>query len=248
MIAASSSSPSVVTTPLLNTELPSTRKTASKSPKTRCRTTCESVPDVDSFLQKTLHPTPHGELLLPITDNPLPNATPECPTIDINLLSSIRNSTISINRITTSLRDWAHVDRLPEIDTSLIHCLQNVEHTLALNVLNQLKEPPTFIRQVDSRKPKDKSFFLKTVLSTPDKSFCITDDQTLLDCGAGGRGYISSTYVDLNSIPCTPLPYHIPVYNVDGTLNKGGAITRVCSLDMDIGTHCERITFRVTSV
>ena len=72
------------------------------------------------------------------------------------------------------------------------------------------------------------------------------DDLTLLNCGAGGRGYMSSSFVDLHKLPCSNLPYHIPVYNVDGTLNKGGAITRVCTFDMKIGLHCERITFRVT--
>ena len=36
------------------------------------------------------------------------------------------------------------------------------------------------------------------------------------------------------------------MYNVDGTLNKAGSIKRVCTLDMHIGAHRERIPFRVT--
>ena len=52
--------------------------------------------------------------------------------------------------------------------------------------------------------------------------------------------------MDLHRLPCTPLPYHIPIYNVDGTQNKAGAIKRLCTMNMKIGGHSERITFRVT--
>ena len=83
-------------------------------------------------------------------------------------------------------------------------------------------------------------------MTTPDKSISITDDLTLLNCGTGKCGYMSSSFVDLHSLPCSNLHYQIPVYNVDGSLNKGGAITHVCTLDMKIGLHCEHITFRVT--
>ena len=50
----------------------------------------------------------------------------------------------------------------------------------------------------------------------------------------------------LHGFPFSPLPYPIPVYDVDGTLNRNSSIKRLCPLDMKISNHTERINFRVT--
>jgi len=46
----------------------------------------------------------------------------------------------------------------------------------------------------------------------------------LIDCRAGGI-FIDKTFVKENNIKTTPLQKHIPVRNVDGTLNQAGSIT-----------------------
>ena len=40
----------------------------------------------------------------------------------------------------------------------------------------------------------------------------------------------------------------IPVYNVDGTLNKAGSITEVVNLILKYNNHSKRTTFAVTSL
>ena len=56
----------------------------------------------------------------------------------------------------------------------------------------------------------------------------VTVDQTvetlaLIDSGAGGM-FIDEQFARANNIPLTPLLTAIPVYNVDGTQNRQGAI------------------------
>jgi hypothetical protein len=48
-----------------------------------------------------------------------------------------------------------------------------------------------------------------------------TDVITLIDCGAEGK-FVDSSIVDWSKVKCLKNP--IPVRNVDGTLNKAGAI------------------------
>ena len=46
----------------------------------------------------------------------------------------------------------------------------------------------------------------------------------LIDLGAGGT-FLNKTFARKHNITLTRLPKPIPVYNVDGTWNKQGAIT-----------------------
>ncbi|KJA25017.1 hypothetical protein HYPSUDRAFT_98067, partial [Hypholoma sublateritium FD-334 SS-4] len=43
------------------------------------------------------------------------------------------------------------------------------------------------------------------------------------------------------------LPHPIGVYNADGSLNSGGAITHLCELSMRVGDHSETLLFRITN-
>ncbi|KAF8189394.1 hypothetical protein BJ912DRAFT_830235, partial [Pholiota molesta] len=54
----------------------------------------------------------------------------------------------------------------------------------------------------------------------------------LIDCGAQKWGYLNTAFVARHALPTTALPHPIGVYNADGSLNKAGAITHVCTLRM----------------
>ncbi|KIJ06944.1 hypothetical protein PAXINDRAFT_28783, partial [Paxillus involutus ATCC 200175] len=69
----------------------------------------------------------------------------------------------------------------------------------------------------------------------------------LVDSGCTGSS-IDSGFVRAKGLNAQPLPRPIPVYNADGTLNKGGSITHFVTLQMTIGKHSERITFGVTDL
>src|ERR1700677_1018650 len=67
---------------------------------------------------------------------------------------------------------------------------------------------------------------------------------SLLDCGASGL-FIDKQFVELNNITTRKLPRPIPIYNVDGTLNKGGTIKEAVDLIVSHSNHKERATFWV---
>ena len=68
----------------------------------------------------------------------------------------------------------------------------------------------------------------------------------LVDCGATGE-FIDRRYAKSSCFNLIKLTELIPVYNVDGTLNKAGSITEVVSLILHYNykNHSERTTFAV---
>ena len=239
-----------VTISPLNKELPSAQKTAVNLSERSHSVTCTDEPDIDNILSLSNYlSTPQNELLLHIDEsqndsNPVVSI-PTDLTVE-KILHMLSLKTLSTNTLIELIRSWAHDSRSPEINDTLIHTLVSISRNLSSEILLQLLEPRVTLRNVAIGKYQDKSLVVQTTLLSVDRKISISDDLTLIDCGAGGRGYISSQFVDLHKLPCTPLPYHIPIYNVDGTQNKAGAIKRLCTMDMKIGGHSERITFRVT--
>lgn len=80
----------------------------------------------------------------------------------------------------------------------------------------------------------------------------VTLDQTvetlaLVDSGAGGM-FIDKQFAQNNKIPLTPLTTSIPVYNVDGTLNKQGAITHYAWKDLAVAGTTQRTRLLATSL
>lgn len=67
----------------------------------------------------------------------------------------------------------------------------------------------------------------------------------LVDCGATGD-FIDEGFVERTKIPTWSLSQPIPVYNVDGSLNEAGSITKVADMVMTYKGHSERILLAVT--
>ena len=69
----------------------------------------------------------------------------------------------------------------------------------------------------------------------------------LVDCGATGS-FMSWNYVECNWLNTCKLSQLIPVYNVDGSPNKSGSITKVVDAILHFNGHSERTTFAVTNL
>jgi hypothetical protein len=67
----------------------------------------------------------------------------------------------------------------------------------------------------------------------------------LVDCGATGL-FIDTEYVCLNNISTCHLTTHIPIYDVNGTANKAGAITEIADVILHYKGHAERTQLAVT--
>jgi Retroviral aspartyl protease len=70
---------------------------------------------------------------------------------------------------------------------------------------------------------------------------------TLLDTGAGGK-FINQNFVRNQKIKTKELKYPIEVFNVDGTPNKQGTITKYTLLDLTINGQTQTHNLLVTGL
>jgi hypothetical protein len=70
---------------------------------------------------------------------------------------------------------------------------------------------------------------------------------TLLDTGAGGK-FINQNFVQNQKIKTKELKYPIEVFNVDGTPNKQGTITKYTRLDLMINRQTQTHNLLVTGL
>ena len=84
---------------------------------------------------------------------------------------------------------------------------------------------------------------LKVGLKTVD-THAIADVNALLDCGATDL-FINRAFVRKKEIRMRKLQDPITVYNIDGTVNRGGSITEEVTLIMSHQGHKERAVFEV---
>jgi Retroviral aspartyl protease len=75
----------------------------------------------------------------------------------------------------------------------------------------------------------------------------IVETTTLLDTGAGGK-FIDQNFVQNQKIETKELKYPIEVFNVDGTLNKQGTITKYTRLDLTINGQRQTHNLLVTGL
>jgi Retroviral aspartyl protease len=75
-------------------------------------------------------------------------------------------------------------------------------------------------------------------------SHAMVEVEVLLDIGATGL-FINRMLVQGNGICMRKLKHPVIVYNIDGTVNKGGSITEEVTLIMSYQGHKERAIFKV---
>jgi len=69
----------------------------------------------------------------------------------------------------------------------------------------------------------------------------------LIDSGSTSQ-FIEIDYVWSKNLCTQHLPRAIPVYNMDGTLNEAGYITKAIDLIVHNGDHSEMAPFHVTGI
>src|SRR5271170_2151043 len=75
----------------------------------------------------------------------------------------------------------------------------------------------------------------------------IIKEKGLLDSGAGGE-FINQNYARQKNLEIKTLPRPIAAFNVDGTKNKTGTITKYVDLDLDIGSRTMNTRLLVTGL
>ena len=69
----------------------------------------------------------------------------------------------------------------------------------------------------------------------------------MVDSGASTT-FISRRFVQDNHVATQRLDRPIPLFNIDGTLNRDGTISEVAILGLQIGDHVEKVIFMVTDI
>lgn len=69
--------------------------------------------------------------------------------------------------------------------------------------------------------------------------------KTLIDSGATGM-FIDNRFVEEHGWNVEMLEQPIPIYNIDGTLNASGKVTKTIDLVLEIQDHREHATFIIT--
>ncbi|KAF9801706.1 hypothetical protein IEO21_10049 [Rhodonia placenta] len=69
----------------------------------------------------------------------------------------------------------------------------------------------------------------------------------MVDSGATTK-FINKRFITKNKVQTQKLKEPIPLYNIDGTLNKDGSILEVAILQMQVGDHVEKMVFMVTDI
>ncbi|KIJ42183.1 hypothetical protein M422DRAFT_171582, partial [Sphaerobolus stellatus SS14] len=90
------------------------------------------------------------------------------------------------------------------------------------------------------------STFVSVQMKTLDTGLRVSME-ALLDCGATGQ-FLDMKYVREHKLNTRKLPRPIPVYNVDGSLNKSGSIQEEIDVILTFQDHTERATFAVTDL
>src|SRR3981189_3316516 len=116
-----------------------------------------------------------------------------------------------------------------------------------VKVVPQLSPPPPKIARIrlanwEHRLPKklviattpsDNSLNIDIEIETTDTAM-----NALVDCGATGL-FVDAEYVHSNNISTRRLTTPIPVYNVNGTANEAGAITKIADVILRYKGHAE---------
>ena len=114
-------------------------------------------------------------------------------------------------------------------------------------ILPPLKSLPAFPEKIYIRSANPKtSTFVTLQLKTLDTGLK-TSVEALLDCGATGQ-FLDMKFVQEHKLNTRRLPRPIPVYNVDGSLNKSGSIREEVDIILTFQNHTERTTFAVTDL
>lgn len=69
----------------------------------------------------------------------------------------------------------------------------------------------------------------------------------MVDSGATTK-FMNRRFVRENKVRTRKLKHPIPLYNIDGSLNKDGSISEIAVLYMKIGDHEEKVVFTITDI
>ena len=140
------------------------------------------------------------------------------------------------------LAAWSHPRREREVNDELLTSLRTLPMEEAVGIVAQLKSKEK--KFVKGR--KGNQLEVSAQIQTLDTQKRV-ETHVLIDSGCTGC-CIDEDFVRRHKINTEPIPYPVPVYNADGTLNSGGMIRRQVRLRVVLGDHEETLLLGVTKL
>jgi hypothetical protein len=157
-----------------------------------------------------------GFLEAPKEELHLMSAYSQSPSEYVLLCKAVKNG-LDLDRYLSSVQDFTF---FPE-NLVLKIC------TLRLGFLSKLNRIPGLGR-----------FYIKLSLRGSDRR--VWRARAMIDSGAEGI-FLNRKYVKKNRLECVHLQCPIPVFNIDGTLNKDGSIKETVSVQVEGSGHVENL-------
>ena len=148
---------------------------------------------------------------------------------------------VDCDRTMKHLKTFVHDSRVNEVTLSLIRRIKELPTAKALLSIRELQRKPQFVKQ----KQSENSLEVKAMVARPDRSKLSI--VALVDSGCSGLA-IDETFVKENNLPTHDIPIQIPVYNANGTMNKGGSISKFTVVELIIDDHSKRLPLAVISL
>ena len=101
-------------------------------------------------------------------------------------------------------------------------------------------------KYVVAASPSPKSLVVKVKIQTMDTAE-IRSGPTLIDSGMTSL-FMDQRYVECYKLTTWKLHFPIPVYNIDGSPNKSGSITKAVEVILHLNGHAEQVNFTVTNL
>ena len=157
----------------------------------------------------------------------------------------------------------SHAPPLLSSNNFSVLSIHDVPDSIESPVSDEDAQPVPKLKPSPLRRPKwerwlSSKFVIRSLKEGPN-SICIpvhlrtidtleeVNTNALVDCGATGD-FIDEGFVERSKIPTRKLSQPIPVYNVDGSPNEAGSITKVANMIMTYKGHSEWILLAVTQL
>ena len=149
--------------------------------------------------------------------------------------------TIDSDHVLKHLRSFIHDTWVAEVTLTLIRQIRELPMAKALLSIQELQRKPQFVK----RKWSENSLEVKAMVARPDRSKLPI--VALVDLGCS-RSAIDKAFVKENNLLTHDIPIPIPIYNADGTMNKGGSISKFTMVELLINNHSKWLPLAITSL
>ena len=137
------------------------------------------------------------------------------------------------------LQLFIHDSCVEEVTPALVQRIKELLTTEALLLIRELQRKPCFMKW----KRLENLLEVKAMVAGPDGTKLPII--ALVDSGCSSST-IDEMFIKENKLLTHDIPIPIPIYNANGSMNKGGSISKFTMVELIINNHSERLPLAIT--